>query len=352
MRLPAQTTTPLRSLSQALIALMLGALPTGALGANPLFEDRAILDVTLIGPFGEIDAARDKDEEYRGTLVYDADGEPTELDVKYTVRGNFRLQKRVCDYAQLWLDFDKDEVGGTLFAGQNKLKLAVQCDDSDRYVDYLGLEEQVYRMFNLLSPISLSTRLVRVTYRDATDGAERSHLGFLIQHQKRLADEFGWDVLDVPNLAVSDLDPEQSSLVALFMFMIANTDYSMIAGKPDEDCCHNTKPLADDSGRVYPLPYDFDSTGYVDASYAEVSAGLNQRSIKDRVYRGFCVDDAIMTANIGKLRAQQDAMLAIAADTSIVSARKSKQAVRLLDRSFDILNNERKLKREILEACR
>jgi hypothetical protein len=347
------TIKPPRSLARAWTAITLGVLLAGGVGAaNPIFEDRSILDLTLLGPFGEIDDARDKDEEYRGSVIYEDGGQATELDVKFTVRGNFRLQKSVCDYAQLWLDFDKDEVGGTLFAGQNKLKLAVQCDDSDRYVDYLGLEEQLYRMFGLLSPISLSTRLVRVTYRDPQEKQERTHLAFLIQHQKRLADEFGWEVLDVPNLAVSDLDPEQSSLVALFMFMIANTDYSMIAGKPDEDCCHNTKPLADKNGRVYPLPYDFDSTGYVDASYAEVSAGLNQRSIKDRIYRGFCVDEAIMAANLQKLRDQQEAMLAIAADTSIVSERKSKQALRLLDHSFETLNNERKLKREILEACR
>lgn len=342
-----------RSPARALAVLALGVLlASGAGGANPLFEDRTIIDLTLTGPFGEIDGARDKEEEYRGAVRYDVGGKATELDVKFTVRGNFRLRRSVCDYAQLWLDFDKDEVDGTLFAGQNKLKLAVQCKESNRYVDYLALEEQLYRMFNLLSPISLSTRLVRVTYRDTEDGEERTHLAFLIQHQKRLAGELGWKVLDAPNLAVSDLDPEQGSLVALFMFMIANTDYSMIAGAPDEDCCHNTKPLVDDSGRVYPLPYDFDSTGYVDASYAEVAAGLNQRSLKDRIYRGFCVDEAIMAANIEKLRDRQDAMLAIAADTSIVSARKSRQAVRLLSRSFDILNDERKLQREIIGACR
>jgi hypothetical protein len=332
--------------------LIAAAFPMGAGAANPLFEDRSILELTLTGPFGQIDDDRDKEEEYRGTLSYGAAGNTTELDVKYSVRGNFRLQKSVCSHAQLWLDLDKDEVDGTLFAGQNKLKLAVQCRDSGRYTDYMAQEEQVYRLFNLLSPISLRTRLVNVTYVDPDEDESYSSLGFLIQHHKRLADELGFDDIDVPNLAVSDLDPEQSSLVAIFMYLIANTDYSMIAGKPDEDCCHNTKPLADDSGTIYPVPYDFDSTGYVGTSYAEVSAGLGQRSIKDRIYRGFCVDDAIMQASLQKVRDEQAAMLEIAGDTSIVSERNARQAVRFLERAFDTINDDRKLEREILEACR
>ena len=334
-------------------ALLLGAIPcTVAADGNPLFADRSMLELTLKGPFRQIDDERDKEQEYTGKVAYEDGGGTTELNVKYSVRGNFRLQKRVCEHAQLWLDLDKGQVDGTLFDGQNKLKLVVQCRDRDSYADYIGLEEQLYRMFNLLSPISLRTRLVRVTWQDPESGDERRDLGFLIQHQKRLADQLDLEVLDVPNLAKADLDPAQSSLVALFMFLIANTDYSMIAGKPDEDCCHNTKPLADGNGRIYPLPYDFDSTGYVDANYAEVSAGLGQNSIKDRIYRGFCVDPAVMAASLQTVRDQQAAILAIAADTTLVSARKSKQAVRLLERSFDIINDERRLQREIIGACR
>lgn len=336
-----------------LVAVLAGSgAANPAAAASPLFADRSVLKITLTGPFEQIDDERDKEQEYRGSLSYDVAGDAAELDVKYTVRGNFRLQKSVCSHAQLWLDLDKGEVDDTLFAGQNKLKLALQCRDSDTYAAYIGLEEQIYRMFNLLSPISLRTRLVEVTYRDPEAGMERTQMGFLIQHQKRLAKQLDLDVLDVPNIAIADLDPAQGNLVSLFMFLIANTDYSLIAGKPDEDCCHNTKPLVDASGRVYPLPYDFDSTGYVDASYAEVSAGLGQRSIKDRIYRGFCVDDAVMAANLEKLRQQQAAILAIAGDSSLVPERKAKQSVRLLERSFDIFNDERKLKREIMEACR
>ncbi|MFN2327899.1 MAG: hypothetical protein ABR612_03215 [Chromatocurvus sp.] len=323
-----------------------------AIAAKPLFAERSVFELTLAGPFDRIDSERDKAQEYPGTVSYNSAGEAVELDLKYTVRGNFRLQKRVCQHAQLWLDLKKNKVEGTLFEGQNKLKLVVQCRDRDTHEDYLALEEQVYRMFNLLSPISLRTRLVRVTYRDSESGGERTHLGFIIQHQKRLARELDMDVLEVPNLPIHDLDPHQSSLVALFMFLIANTDYSMIAGKPDEDCCHNTKPLVDAAGRVYAVPYDFDSTGYVSANYAQVSEGLGQRSIKDRVYRGFCVDDAILAANLATLRQQQSAILAIAGDSSIVSQRKAKQAVRLLERSFDIINDERRLQREVIRACR
>jgi hypothetical protein len=336
----------------ALACLLLLAPTAGALAVNPLFAEVAPLELTLSGPFNQIDEDRDKDQEYEGTVTYTGDAGPVTLDVKYSVRGHFRLQTRICHYAQLWLDFDKDELEGTVFAGQNRLKLAVQCRDGDRYAAYLAHEEQIYRMFALLSDISLSTRLVRVTYVDPAGGEARTHLGFLLQHHKRLAQEKGLELLEVPHLSSADLDPAQSSLVSLFMYMIANTDYSMIAGKANDECCHNTKPLADADGVVFPLPYDFDSTGYVDASYAEISAGIGQTDIQERIYRGFCVPQGIMDSNLQKFRGNRDAILAIAGEEIHVSRGKAKKAVKFLEKFYKVIDSDFKLKVEILNACR
>ncbi len=98
-------------------------------------------------------------------------------------------------------------------------------------------------------------------------------------------------VVKTPGADRSRIDPEHGALVAVYMYLLSNTDYSMISSAPGETCCHNIKVLEAESGTgpMYPIPYDFDSTGFVNAPYAEPSAGLGQRNVRDRLYRGYCL---------------------------------------------------------------
>lgn len=342
-----------------ILALAACALPLRSLASNtsstsvaPLFAERAPLPIELEGPFATIDQQRDKDETYRGKVTWSDASGTRPLPLKLEVRGNFRLRENVCDHVPLWLDFDKDEVDGTPFAGQNRLKLVVQCRDYDSYQGYVAREEQIYRMFAELSDISLKTRLAWVTYRDSESGETRRQLGLLLQHHKRLAKAQNLDIYEgVSSFRRARLDPGQSALVSTFMFMIANTDYSMAQGRPDDDCCHNTKPLIDESGTVYPLPYDFDSTGYVDAQYAEVPANVKQRSVTQRVYRGYCAHNDALPAAFARFREKKTALLAIAAEQEYQSARDAKKAVRFIEKFFDIIDSDSKVRWEITSAC-
>ena len=101
------------------------------------------------------------------------------------------------------------------------------------------------------------------------------------------------------------MDSKQTNLVSLFMLLIGNTDFALTAGAPDDECCHNAKLLTSSDGINFPFPYDFDSSGYVGASYASPpNETLNILSNKQRLYRGYCshtddldeaLDDAIGT---------------------------------------------------------
>jgi len=68
-----------------------------------------------------------------------------------------------------------------------------------------------------------------------------------------------------------------------FQFMIGNTDYSTAYQ-------HNQKLLFIDK-KIIPVPYDFDMSGLVDASYATVPAikgeSLNITRVTQRLFRGF-----------------------------------------------------------------
>ena len=109
-----------------LLIWMAQAIPALAANeADPLFATSDVLDFSLHGPFNTI--ARDKDEAPQlraGTLsVVGEGGEEQIYNVELEPRGKSRRDRAVCQFPPLWVHFDKEEVKGTLFKKQNKLKL-------------------------------------------------------------------------------------------------------------------------------------------------------------------------------------------------------------------------------------
>jgi hypothetical protein len=322
---------------------------------DPLFQSNAPLNITFEAPFVQIDKERDKEAAYAGIMRYiNADGVEVRLDIRLEVRGNWRLKKSNCRYAQLWVDLKRSQIPNTIFAEQNRLKLVVQCSGKDRYRDYLAKEQQLYEVFGNLSVINYGTRLVNATYVDSEDlSSSRTHLAFFIEHQRRLKDRFEMEEVELNSISHSGLDPMQSSLVALFMYQIGNTDFSMIQAAKGEQCCHNTKLLVDKMGHYFPIPYDFDSSGFVDASYAAPpNPSFGIRNNKSRKYRGFCIESEQLNAAVSRINTARDKTIAIISNTGHVSDSTAKRSIKYIEKSYEILNNQRSYQRKILDNCR
>jgi len=322
---------------------------------DPLFLSDTPLNITFEAPFAQIDRERDKEAEYEGVMRYtDASGKELSFDIGLEVRGNWRLQKSNCRYSQLWIDLKRGQVENTLFAEQNRLKLVVQCRAQDRYRDYLAKEQQLYKTFASLSELHFGTRLVNATYRDSDDlDSSRTHLAFFIEHQRRLKDRFEMEDVELNSVPYGELDPRQSALVGVFMYQIGNTDYSMISAAEGDECCHNTKLLVDEAGRYYPIPYDFDSSGFVDARYAAKPApSLGIRNNKSRLYRGFCIEAGQLDAAVAQITAMRDSINAIISDTTHVEERTANRSVDYVDEFYEVLENPRSYQRSIVDKCR
>ncbi|MBL4571752.1 MAG: hypothetical protein JKY86_01590 [Gammaproteobacteria bacterium] len=322
---------------------------------DPLFQSAALLDITFEAPFAQIDRERDKEAKYDGIMRYvNADGLEVHFDIRLEVRGNWRLQKSNCRYSQLWIDLKRGQTPNTLFSEQNRLKLVVQCRGQDRYRDYLAKEQQLYETFANLSDIHFGTRLVNATYIDSEDpSSSRTHLAFFIEHQRRLRDRFEMEEVELNRISYSDLDPVQSSLVGLFMYQIGNTDFSMVQAAEGDECCHNTKLLVDKTGRYFPIPYDFDSSGFVNASYAAPpNPTFGIRNNRSRKYRGFCFESEQLNAAVARITAERDNTITIISDTSHVSERTANRSLRYMEEFYEDLNDQRRYQREIIENCR
>ena len=111
----------------------------------PLFQSHDIIRMTLRTDIEWLRDERSDSVEVEGTLTFtDLDGSETVRPVDTRTRGNFRREKKNCNFPPLRLDFPTGQMDGTVFEGQDKLKLVTPCnhgrDDYQNYIfdEYLG----------------------------------------------------------------------------------------------------------------------------------------------------------------------------------------------------------------------
>jgi hypothetical protein len=300
-------------------------------------------------------------EEFPGRVIHIApDGaRDTLADVEIRTRGITRLRRDVCEFPPLRLDFDREEVAGTIFEGQNRLKLAVQCQEDEDYEQYVLKEHLAYRMHNLLTDLSFHVRLARVTYVD-TDEPDDTLMrrAFLIEDDELMAARNGMVPLIVPSVSLAATDPAYLALTEVFEYLVGNPDWSAIArGPSEEECCHNTTPIANAAGLAFAVPYDFDITGLVDARYANrvfnpAERGLGIRSVRQRVYRGICASQPHLGTIFQRFNENRDAFYALHREQEGLDPEVLEDTTEYLDEFFETINDPRRVESEIRRACR
>jgi hypothetical protein len=321
---------------------------------DPLFQDDAVIGITITAPMKTLLGERPNDTYLRGALSYaEADGRIVEFDIGIRTRGNFRRQRDVCPFPPLRINFKKSETKDTLFHKQNKLKLVAHCkDNSDRYEQNIIKEYLAYRILNSLTDISYRVRLARITYRDSEEKYEdRLRYAFFIEHKNRLSKRLNVPAISTDRIATADLEGPYSDLTSLFQYMIGNTDFSPIAGAEGEDCCHNSTLFGDEAGPVYAIPYDFDMSGLVDAPYAEPNPRFRIRSVTQRLYRGRCDYIDNLPTSIRLFQESRDAIYALIDQQEQLEDSTRKKTRKFVDRFFDVIDNPKKVRREIESQC-
>jgi hypothetical protein len=323
---------------------------------DPLFAERSVLALRLTGPIREIaDDRRAEPEQRPATLAWtDADGAQHSLGIQLRARGKSRRDKDLCAFPPLRLNLRTSEAKGTLFENQDKLKLVTHCErlgrPTPRARDQVDREYLAYRLLSQITDASFRVRLTEVTYVD-TDGREDTHPGFLIEADDRLAARLGLAVSDRAWVQPDALAPALASRVAVFQFLIGNTDFSLIRGPEGESCCHNAVLLTDGE-RFVSVPYDFDMTGLVDRPGATPAAGLGVRRVTQRVFRGFCRAPGVLEAAVAAYVEVRPAIERVVAQEGRLSDRARREVERFVARFYDVLDSPRRLRRQVLDACR
>ncbi|KAA9132512.1 hypothetical protein F3N42_04620 [Marinihelvus fidelis] len=299
-----------------------------------IFTTDNVLAVTIKGPWRTIGRNKNSGEEWQGEFSYSADGATVTLPVSLRARGLTRLD--VCDFPPLRIGFDKQASKGTTFRGAGNLKLVTHCLKQEKYQAYPVKEYLAYRIYNQVTELSYRVQGMDIRYIDTETGRETERFGFLIEDPDDVAKRNGLLKLDIEGTIPPALDADETSLFMVFQYLISNLDWSVLGG-PDEYCCHNARLAgkAIDERPVYALPYDFDSSGFVDAHYASPPDGLRVRNLRQRLFRGFCMHNDAVPGAVQAIREQREAIMAMVNNEPRLDGRSMDSAVRFLDSFFE-----------------
>lgn len=328
------------------LSRLMAQVDTLPVAAAALFASEDILELTLHGDMRALLNDRNSEAVYHPVeMTYAAaDGQTVRIPLKVKTRGNFRRQRENCYYPPLLLNFAKQKTpAGSLFAGQDKLKLVTPCREQEHVVrEYL-----VYKLYHLLTDRSFRARLLRVVYADTEKGKDSNPLyAMLLEDEDQMARRNGCEIVKLNGLRPNKMATEPFLTLAVFEYMIGNTDWST-------QYRHNIKLLRDpDVPLPLCVPYDFDHAGIVQAPYARPAPELELKSVRDRRYRGYCLDDltelAPVLARFDALRAD---FYAVYTSCDLLDDKYVRQTIQFLDDFYATIHDPEALVKAFTYPC-
>ena len=313
--------------------------------SKDLFSEDSLLQFTLVVNYQRLLKDRGDERKYHtATLSYaDQTGGKVNVPLKVMVRGNRRRDATVCRFPPLMLNLIRKEMPkGTLFEGQNKLKLVTHCIDDD----YVIKEYLVYKVYNILAEESFRVRLCQVTYQDSIGRRkEEVRYAFLIEDDKAMAKRTRLKL--IPNkriIGMAHMEQKAMARLALFQYMIGNTDWSV-------PYRHNIELMAPDSlSAPIPVPFDFDYAGIVGAPYASPPPELGIKSVKQRLYRAYEFPENVHRETVNTFNSFRTPIYAVYRQCEPLSKSALRQSLSYLDSFYEIINHPRKFEREIVKV--
>lgn len=312
---------------------------------NGLFESDNILEITISGNVKELLNDRsDKPKDHPMNILYKAeDGAEISLTAKLKTRGHFRKLRENCTYPPLLVNFTKnDALKSSVFKGQNKLKLVMPCSGDE----YVIREWMVYKLYNLITPQSFRARVVKVTLNNTkSNKIEKPFYGILLEDEDKMAKRNG-GISVTRKMQPNQTEPNAFLTMAVFEYLIGNTDWSV-------QYMQNIKLLAADSMAVpAAVAYDFDHSGMVSAPYAKPAEELLMGSVRERRYRGYCIENMKtfdpVFALYNKLRPE---IYGLYKDCTLLDEKYLKATMKYFDEFYETINDPRKVQSEFGYPC-
>ncbi|HZI23933.1 MAG TPA: hypothetical protein VFD46_02590 [Chryseolinea sp.] len=310
-----------------------------------VFEEEEILSIRLAYSFNQILKSTSDSVYFSSTMYYSRDMQSWDS-VRIGVRGRGKFRRENCFFTPIRIKIDKDDAKGTLFQGNRNLKLVLPCKTGNRYNDLVLKEYICYQMYEPLTPYTLNTRQLNATITDVGGKQNKTYdvKAFFIEDDDAAAKRFDGKAID-DSLHPRQIDDTCSIRFDLFEYMIANTDWSSTYQ-------HNSKTIRTGK-KCVPIAYDFDMAGFVNASYAQTNEALNIKSVRERVYRGYCRDENVAQfVRRDFIQSMPSVFDALRRYEQNFDPNEFAKMKKFIQEFFDILNNDKLYQHRILKACR
>ncbi|MEN0006688.1 MAG: hypothetical protein AAF798_21215 [Bacteroidota bacterium] len=294
-----------------------------------LMYSETAIPASLTVNMAQVISNKKSKEETKAIFAFtDAYGASHQIATKVSVRGKFR--RRVCDLPPLKLNFKKGDLAANGLKDYDKYKLVTHCLDSKEGQENLLREYTAYKLYNQLTDNSFRVQLLKMEYVDAITHDVTDGYAILIEETDEMADRLNGAVIkDRYGMDQSQLQAQNAQMHALFQYMIGNTDWSMAR-------LHNMKVVATSTQNIA-VPYDFDFSGLVNASYARPNVNVKQTSVRQRIFMGMDYSDQTWSNTVDLFKAKQALFLSTIKNSTSLKKAAKRDMVKYINGFYDQL---------------
>lgn len=315
-----------------------------------LFDSDSLLELELIYNINKFKKDRGLKRDFHpAKLSYTTpDGKQVTLDVEIKVRGKLRRQMLNCVVPPFRIKFDKTKTNDTLFQDQDKLKLVSHCKNKPKYFEhYYLIEYLIYKTYNILTDFSFRVRLVKLTYTDSENKEEPfTKFSFFIEDAREMAKRNNGKAVEVKSIELNQANFDISTLASVFQYMIGNTDWSIRSG-------HNMQLVkSGDDLQYFPVPFDFDMAGLIDAHYARPYTELPIKSVRERLFQGYCKSEPQFYRTFSIFHKHKEEIISLYRDFPYLPDKLKKRCITYLNAFYQIISSPKLVKRYFIDNYR
>lgn len=271
-------------------------------------------------------------------------GETVKKEVRIRTRGNFR--KSYCDFPPVRISFSGKN--DTLSPPVPAMKMVTHCRAAGNFEQYLLKEYLAYRLYNLLTDNSFRTRLLQVEYADSRGRMKPViRYAFLIESEKQIEKRLHGRFLEKKEISMVKTDYENCQILALFQYMIGNTDWSIIKQ-------HNVEILGPEDeqiSRPLPIPYDFDYCGLVNAHYAVPHKDVGIATVRERKYMGVCLQEQEFLRFFDLFLEKKPVFMQMISSFELLEEREREDVAGYLEEFYEMIGDKNHVKMRMMREC-
>jgi hypothetical protein len=321
--------------------------PKGEKRVPALFTAETPIALTLKTNIKQIRRDKGAEPPWRwASLSYqDSAGKAVDVPLRIRTRGIWRLKN--CEFPPIRINFADKDTKNTAFDGLDKPKLVNYCRDNDQYEQYMLQEAQLYRIYQLLTPVSHRVRVAKISYVDSASGKkDAERYAMIVEDPDQLANRHMAKLVKVKGATAEDMEQGDLALAYMFLYFIGNLDFSF-------NGLHNTELLGLNDGRILPVAYDFDYAGAVNASYAVPPPNYGVPNVRTRKFLAPCALAPAFPAAVARFVEKRDAIQALYRDDigKAINPGIVKETLSYFDEFYDKVRTPQDAERSIFRNC-